>query len=108
MPKYRCNDIDCSNYHIEVIIPKVKSKYDPVANRVVSNDTICPICKQDMEFIADKDDFSGFTTHFGKFASASPEEKKAILKARSRDLTIPQNKYYNERKKAIDAGKLSV
>ena len=106
MPKYKCTNKKCDRFNKELLIPKVSYKYDNKLDRMTSNDTLCPECNLEMNYVQENIDLSSI--QLNKTSMLTMEQKKDLLRARSRDLSIPTNKVLKERKNAIDKGEITV
>lgn len=106
MPKYKCTNKKCDRFNKELLIVKVSYKYDKKTGRMVSDDIQCPECGLEMKDIPQELDLSSI--QLNKTSMLSMEQKKDLLRARSRDLSIPTNKVLKERKDAIDKGEIKV
>ena len=83
MPKYRCINLECSQYDREITIAHVKMIYNKLTDELENKDPIiCRDCGQDLEYIKQE---GPITCRFNAFESQSPQRKREILHKRSQD-----------------------
>lgn len=105
MPKFKCSNENCNKYNEVILIVKTTFIYDKTQGIMISKET-CSLCKQRLTSIQEELDLSSI--QLSKIGSMTMEQKKDVLRKRSRDLSIPENKQLLERKKAIDNGVIKV
>ena len=83
MPRYRCENIECSKYMREEIIPKVRLVYNKETNEFIPSEPIlCSECKSDLVYVKQE---GPITCRFNNFSSMTPQQKKEVLHKRSQD-----------------------
>lgn len=99
MPKFKCINQSCTSYSNEVFFAKTTSIYDKNQGKFIVKEAVCKTCGESLEFIHEKDSFD---VKLMKTSMMSREDRMSMLKKRSRDLSIPDNKRNHERKQFLD------
>jgi len=94
MSKYVCNNKDCKDFGVEVLI--VKDTYKFKNGVLYSENERCPACGQRRQEINSNIPLSEKNIELGKYSMASKEEKTAMLKKRSHEHFEKKIKPYKE------------
>lgn len=83
--KFVCRNEQCEKYGIED--EYLSNSYKVIGGKLVSNNAPCPCCGEIREEINPYKDIplSEKNIEIGKYTSASPEQRKEMLKKRSHD-----------------------
>lgn len=83
--KFVCRNEQCERYGVED--EHFSNSYKVIDGHLVSNNAPCPCCGEIREEINPYKDvpLSEKNIEIGKYSSASPEDKRAMLKKRSHD-----------------------
>lgn len=83
--KFVCRNEQCEKYGVED--EYFSNSYKVIGGKLVSNNAPCPCCGEIREEINPYKDvpLSEKNIEIGKYSSASPEDKRAMLKKRSHD-----------------------
>lgn len=90
MSKFVCSNTKCERLGKEVIIQKVRWKFDRTY-MTMTHGVRCDECGDMMEYIDEKKE-GDINVYFGKFAAKSPEQKKEILKKRAHNHNMTKMK----------------
>ena len=98
MSKFVCKNKDCSKYGI--VDEYFVNIYKTVDGKSQSNNAPCPVCGNIREELKDDIDVpvSEWNISIGEYSSASPEERKRILKDRSHQHYVSEIKSYKKHK----------
>lgn len=99
MPKFKCINQSCTSFQDEVFFAKTTSIYDKNKGEFVVKEAVCKSCGAQLEFIHEKDSFDVIPL---KTSMMSREDKMKMLKKRSSDLSIPENRRLRENKRYLD------
>ena len=93
--KYVCLNPDCKRYKVEDELTKESFHYE--GGELVGEHADCPCCGRRRKFINPNEDIplSQKETYYGKYSSASPQERREMLKKRAHE---DYNKHVKERK----------
>lgn len=94
MSKYVCNNKDCKDFGVEVLI--VKDTYKFKNGVLYSENERCPACGQRRQEINSNIPLSEKNIELGKYSMASKEEKTKMLKKRSHEHFEKYVKPYKE------------
>lgn len=83
--KFVCRNEQCERYGVED--EYFSNSYKVIGGKLVSNNALCPCCGEIREEINPYKDIplSEKNIEIGKYSSASPEDKREMLKKRSHD-----------------------
>ena len=108
MPRFKCVNEDCSLYEKEILVEKVRFKWDESSKKLKPSPLIlCSECGEELESIP-TGNTEGFC--FNRFDSLNTQQKREVIKKRSMDHFRKHDKgdLANYKKKIIEDNKRMV